>query len=181
MYVKTVISWPLPTAPSPMRAATLFLAFLVILAARVFSAEPAGFPYLLPDRKPDRPLSTAMQRLYDDYLAPTPEVNELYSTFKFTPLEGLDYHGGDGTLSRRDPSKVIHFGGKYYVWYTHRQTPSPPRGAALGTDTIPSTDWDLAEIWYATSDDGFKWQEQADRSDASVPFVFELKPGSMKR
>ena len=63
-----------------------------------------------------------MERLYNDYLAPTPEANELYSTFKFTPLEGLDYHNGDGTISRRDPSKVIRVNGKYYVWYTHRQT-----------------------------------------------------------
>ena len=27
--------------------------------------------------------------------------------------------------------------GKYYVWYTHRQTPTPPRGAA--TSSRPST------------------------------------------
>ena len=27
-------------------------------------------------------------------------------------------------------------------------------------DTIPSTDWDLSEIWYATSEDGFTWEEQ---------------------
>ena len=44
------------------------------------------------------------------------------------------------------PAKIIRVNGKYYVWYTHRQTPTPPRGTALGTDTIPSTDWDLAEI-----------------------------------
>ena len=25
---------------------------------------------------------------------------------------------------------------------------------------MPSTDWDLAEIWYATSKDGFRWEEQ---------------------
>jgi len=123
------------------------------------SAAPSAFPYNLPDKKPDLPLSVAMERLYEDYLAPTPEANELYSTFKFTPLEGFDYHNGDGTISRRDPSKVIRVKGKYYVWYTHRQTATPPRGAALGTDTVPSTDWDLAEIWYATSEDGFQWQE----------------------
>jgi len=122
--------------------------------------EPRGFPYNLPDRKPDRPLSTAMKRLYSNYLAPTPEANELYSTFKFTPLEGFDYHGGDGTVSRRDPSKIIRVDGKYYVWYTHRGTSTPPRGAAFGTDTVPSADWDLAEIRYATSPDGFRWQEQ---------------------
>ena len=141
------------------RIQCLCVVILYLIGSRAI-AQPPGFPYLLPDTRPDRPLSVAMQRLYDDYLAPTPEANELYSTFKFTPLKGLDYHNGDGTITRRDPSKVIRAGGKYYVWYTHRQTPTPPRGAALGTDTIPSTDWDLAEIWYATSDDGFTWQEQ---------------------
>ena len=132
----------------------------LLATAAILAAEPAGFPFKLPETKPDRPLSLAMQRLYDAYPAPTPETNELYSTFKFTPLEGLDYRNGDGTICRRDPSKVIRVGGKYYVWYTHRDTPTPPRGAAGGTDTIPSADWDLAEIWYATSDDGFKWTEQ---------------------
>ncbi len=29
-----------------------------------------------------------------------------------------------------------------------------------GSETIPSRDWDLAEIWYATSTDGFVWEEQ---------------------
>ncbi|MDG1805822.1 family 43 glycosylhydrolase, partial [Flavicella sp.] len=28
------------------------------------------------------------------------------------------------------------------------------------TDKIPSSDWDLAEIWYAMSKDGFHWEEQ---------------------
>jgi hypothetical protein len=30
----------------------------------------------------------------------------------------------------------------------------------LSNDSIPSTDWDLADIWYATSEDGFFWEEQ---------------------
>jgi len=126
----------------------------------VGGGTPAIFPYGLPDKKPDMPLSAAMQRLYDYYGVTTPDKNELYSNFKYTRLEGLDYHGHDGTLSRRDPSKVIRVNGKYYVWYTRRNTPTPPRGPEYGTDTIPSTDWDLSEIWYATSEDGFAWTEQ---------------------
>ncbi|MBN2131256.1 MAG: hypothetical protein JW741_17280 [Sedimentisphaerales bacterium] len=72
----------------------------------------------------------------------------------------MDYHNGDGTIWRRDPTKVIKANGKYYVWYTRRHTETPPRGAQDATDVIPSTDWDLAEIWYATSKNGFLWQEQ---------------------
>ncbi len=119
-----------------------------------------AFPFHLPKEKPDQPLSLAMQRNYDQYLAPRPEDNELYSQFKYTELKGLDYSNGDGTISRRDPSKVIFHNGKYYVWYTYRHTSTPPQGAAKSNDTIPSSDWDLAEIWYATSEDGITWKEQ---------------------
>ncbi|WP_282122142.1 glycoside hydrolase family 117 protein [Algibacter mikhailovii] len=119
-----------------------------------------SFPFVLPDKKPDQPLSLAMQRNYDNYRAPKPEDNELYTQFKYTALKGLDYSNHDGTISRRDPSKVIFENGKYYVYYTHRQTATPPKGAKASTETIPSADWDLSEIWYATSIDGFTWEEQ---------------------
>ena len=115
---------------------------------------------MLPDEKPDRSLSAAMERNYDAYLAPRPENNELYSQFKYTELKGFDYNDHDGTISRRDPSKVIFANGRYYVWYTKRHTPTPPQGADKSTDTIPSADWDLSDIAYATSVDGFTWEEQ---------------------
>ena len=119
-----------------------------------------GFPFYLPKEKPNRPLSAAMQRSYDNYMAPRPEDNELYSQFKYTELKGFDYNNNDGTISRRDPSKIIFENGKYYVWYTYRNTPTPPQGADKCNDTIPSADWDLADIWYATSEDGVNWEEQ---------------------
>lgn len=124
-----------------------------------FGQEPTHFPYKLPKEKPDQPLSVAMHRNYDNYMAPRPEDNELYSQFKYTPIK-LDYSDHDGTVSRRDPTKVVFENGKYYVWYTHRKTATPPKGAKGVNDTIPSTDWDLSEIWYATSTDGFNWVEQ---------------------
>ena len=55
-------------------------------------------------------------------------TTELYTQFKYTELKGFDYHGGDGTVTRRDPSKVIYENGKYYVWYTYRNTPVKPIG-----------------------------------------------------
>lgn len=122
-----------------------------------------AYPWDIPQTKPDRPLSLAMERLYDNYLTPRPEDNELFSSFKYTRLEGFDYNGVDGTISRRDASKIIKENGRFYVWYTRRQTIAPPVGfsrAAEATDEIPSTDWDLSEIWYATSEDGFTWEEQ---------------------
>jgi hypothetical protein len=105
-------------------------------------------------------LSSALNRLCDAYMAPKPQDNELFSQFKYTDVKGFNYNNHDGTISRRDPSKVIKHNGKYYVWYTYRNTPTPPRGAKESTDVIPSSDWDLAEIWYATSTDGFNWDEQ---------------------
>lgn len=132
-----------------------------LLALSLSGATQNYFPYGgVPKTKPDIELSTAMKRVYDNYPATQPELNELFSNFKYTRLKGFDYHDDDGTVSRRDPSKVIRENGKYYIWYTHRKTATPPRGAAASTDTIPSADWDLAEIWYATSDDGFTWEEK---------------------
>lgn len=122
-----------------------------------------AFPYNMPEERPNRPLSAALERNYDAYLGARQETNELYSQFKFTKLEGFSYNDGDGTISRRDPSKIIHVNGKYYVWYTHRESPVAPLGiprANESTDIIPSADWDLADIFYATSTDGFTWEEQ---------------------
>jgi hypothetical protein len=133
---------------------------LTLLLPTFANGQDSFFPYKMPKEKPATPLSAAMERVYDAYEAPTYWWNELFSKFRYTPIEGLDYNGGDGTISRRDPSKVIKAGGKYYVWYTRRATNTPPRGASGGTDVIPSTDWDLAEIWYATSTNGFVWKEQ---------------------
>ncbi len=136
------------------------LLVLVFLVFNGLSWAQDGFPFTLPKEKPNRKMSTAMERNYDAYPAPRPEDNELFSLFKYTKLEGFDYHNKDGTVSRRDPSKIIYVDGKYYVWYTYRNTATPPMGAKKSNDTIPSSDWDLAEIWYATSKDGFTWDEQ---------------------
>lgn len=151
------------------------LIIALVLLSQTASAEEAstGFPFVLPKEKPDRPLSAAMERNYTAYSAPRPEHNELYSLFKYTKLKGFDYNGHDGTISRRDPSKVIFANGKYYVWYTHRHTPTSPKGAKNSTETIPSSDWDLADIWYATSTDGFTWEEQG----VAVPRPPKPQPG----
>jgi hypothetical protein len=138
----------------------IFTIFLILAITISQAQNQSAFPYKLPKAKPDRPLSAAMERNYDAYLAPRPEDNELYSQFKYTELKGFDYNNHNGTISRRDPSKIIFANGKYYVWYTYRETPTPPVGADNCNDTLPSRDWDLAEIWYATSKDGFTWEEQ---------------------
>ncbi|MUH34707.1 glycoside hydrolase [Zobellia amurskyensis] len=147
---------------------TLFLLLFVLSVCQAQSKKQVvestenqeGFPFVLPKEKPNRKMSAAMERIYTDYEAPQPQHNELFSQFKYTELKGFDYNGHDGTITRRDPSKTLLHNGKYYVWYTYRNTSTPPRGADMSNDTIPSSDWDLSEIWYATSTDGFTWEEQ---------------------
>ncbi|BED89339.1 glycosyhydrolase [Pseudoalteromonas sp. MM1] len=124
------------------------------------SSKQQSYPWDIPTKKPARELSVAMSRLYDSYLTPRPEDNPLFTSFKYTELSGFDYHNDDGTLSRRDPSKIIKVDGLYYVWYTKRCTQFPPKGAKHCNELIPSTDWDLSEIGYATSINGFDWIEQ---------------------
>jgi hypothetical protein len=95
----------------------------------------------MPERKPDIPLSAAMERMFD-YMAAGVQDNELFSQFKYTRVGGFDYRGGDGTVTRRDPSRPILAGGRYYIWYTKRHTVVPPVGAGRAqeaTDKIPST------------------------------------------
>jgi hypothetical protein len=149
------------------------IALAALLIPSVAREKQAAFPQVLPDEKPDRPLSAAMERNYTAYPAPRPEKNELFSQFKYTELKGLDYNNHDGTITRRDPSKVIFANGRYYVWYTYRNTPTPPKGPDNCTDTIPARDWDLCEIWYATSEDGFTWKEQG----VAIPRAEKPNPG----
>lgn len=117
-----------------------------------------ALPAIIPLEKPkDRPLSAATNRLYDKWGPHEDRANELYSNFKYTPLPNL---GNSKNASRRDPSKIIKVNGTYYVYYTCRKTESEPVGVENATDDIPAYDWDLADIWYATSKDGFTWEEQ---------------------
>lgn len=131
--------------------------------APVSEETQGAFPYTVTEETPKRAnLSSSIKRAFENYLSYRPEENPLFTTFKYTRLKGFDYPD-DGTVSRRDPSKVIKVGDKYYIWYTKRHTKFAPIGAhraAEATDEIPSTDWDLSEIWYATSEDGFTWKEE---------------------
>ena len=82
--------------------------------------------------------------------------NEFFTMFRYKPVKGLGYEPGVG---RRDPSNIIHHDGRYYVWYT-RIEGGRPVGVKRATGTQRAFRWDLAEIWYATSPNGFNWTEQ---------------------
>ena len=126
--------------------------------------EKAAFPGRLPLEKPtDRPLSAAMERLYDMWTPKQDPGNPFYTVFKYSPVSGIGKDDSALSVSRRDPSKVLKINGVYYVWYTRRRTERAPVGRFnidQGDDETPIVDWDLADICYATSKDGFNWVEQ---------------------
>jgi len=103
------------------------------------------------------PMSAAMRRLYEYWPEPDERNNEFFSNFKYTHLTGL---GKSPDASRRDPSKVLKVDGLYYVWYTRRAPSVAPVGMDQCSASLPAVDWDLADIYYATSEDGFDWREQ---------------------
>ena len=69
--------------------------------------------------------------------------NELYTRFRYKPIQGLGYEEG---VHRRDPSSIIKVDDIYYIWYTR----------CLDR----KSSWLHADLWYATSKDGVFWKEQ---------------------
>jgi hypothetical protein len=117
-----------------------------------------NFPAKFPLKKPtDLELSPAIERLYDYWGCKSEQDNEFYSLFKYSRPEGFP---DDGFISRRDPSKIIKVGDLYYVYYTCRNTGNNVVAAGQDDESTPSTDWDLADIYVATSKDGFTWEER---------------------
>ena len=98
------------------------------------------------------PQSAAMQR----FERPDKD-NPWFAKFKYSRAPGLGYEKG---VVRRDPSSIIEVDGIYHTWYTRARQPAKPVGHERATDTLPAHPWDLADVWYATSRDGYEWQEQ---------------------
>ena len=107
--------------------------------------------------RPAGPVSAAMERVYDNYGVYKDQGSEFFSAFKYSRIGGL---GAEAGVTRRDPSKVIKVGGTYYVWYTRRQTKQRWLGVESASERRPAWDWDMADIWYAASQDGFNWEER---------------------
>ena len=106
---------------------------------------------------PSGELSAASKRVYDIYGVYKDQRSEFFSAFRYSRITGV---GKEQGVTRRDPSKVIKVGDIYYVWYTRRQTDLSWQGIEQATEQRPAWDWDMADIWYATSQDGFQWEEQ---------------------
>ena len=128
---------------------------LIIVINLLFLNSYADFPAKIPMEKPTQKVSPAVERLYDEWNPHEDRENELYSNFKYSQINGFER---SKTISRRDPSKIILIDGVYHVWYTCRKTAGVPAGKNA-TENIPSFDWDLCDIWHATSSDGWHWIE----------------------
>lgn len=81
---------------------------------------------------------------------------EYYCCFKYdSPCSGL---GRQENVNRRDPSAVIKVNGIYYTYYTYNEGPHVGFGSGdLDAKVWP---WDRSDIYYATSADGYHWEEQ---------------------
>lgn len=114
---------------------------------------------LMKEMPTDIELSAATKRLYEYWPILDDRYNGLHTNFKYSRIKGI---GKEEGTSRRDPSKVIKVDGLYYVYYTRRKTEACTVGINVEntSDTIPTFDWDLCDIYYATSVDGFNWEEQ---------------------
>jgi hypothetical protein len=81
---------------------------------------------------------------------------EWFCQFREYDLKG-DFRYEEGVI-RRDPSAVLLIGDTYYVWYT-RGT-GETAGFGSGDPSAKVFPWDLTDVWYATSKDGWTWEER---------------------
>jgi hypothetical protein len=96
-------------------------------------------------------LSAASRRALNYTLGP-----KWFCEFQEHELGG-DFAYSEGTI-RRDPSAVLLIDGAYYVWYTKGQGETV--GFGSGDPAAKVFPWDLTEVWYATSRDGWNWVER---------------------
>jgi hypothetical protein len=98
-------------------------------------------------------LSAASKRAIERHYEQGPEW---FCNFRKQDLRG-DFRYEEGVI-RRDPTAVILVGDTYYVWYTKGE--GKAYGFGTGDPSKKVFPWDLTEVWYATSKDGWDWKEQ---------------------
>lgn len=90
--------------------------------------------------------------------------NEWFAEFEVHDLRGdLAYEEG---VTRRDPSALLLEDGLYYVWYT--KGVGPTQGFEGDMENEKVFPWDRCDIWYATSEDGWTWDEQGPAVERGV-------------
>ena len=98
-------------------------------------------------------LSAASKRALERNYA---QSSEWFLNFKTHDLKGdLAYEEG---VTRRDPSDIINVDGLYYVYYT--KSTGITSGFGTGDAEKKVFPWDKSDIWFATSNDGWTWEEK---------------------
>ena len=100
----------------------------------------------------DKKLSAASKRALAYTKGP-----EWYCEFRTKPLTGDLGRCEEGVI-RRDPSAVLEVAGLYHVWYT--KSLGLCAGFGAGQPAAKVFPWDQADVWYATSEDGWHWEEK---------------------
>jgi len=98
-------------------------------------------------------LSAASKRALERNYAQGPEW---YMEFEVHDLKG-DFAYEEG-VTRRDPSDIITVDDTYYVYYS--KATGETYGFGTGDPEKKVFPWDKTEVWYATSKDGWTWNEQ---------------------
>ena len=101
----------------------------------------------------DRPLSEASKRALERGYDKGPEW---YVQFRMHDLKG-DFAYEEG-VTRRDPSAIITVNDTLFVYYT--KSVGTTAGFGTGDPEAKVFPWDLSEVWYATSTDGWEWEER---------------------
>ncbi len=78
---------------------------------------------------------------------------------EFTETNLIGDFAANSRYTRRDPSAVIQYNGLYYVWYTYKIS---ERSTYFNTNNVNDNvfPWDHADLYYATSPDGYQWTER---------------------
>lgn len=74
-------------------------------------------------------------------------------------------------INRRDPSAVIEVEGVYYTYYTYNE--GPHAGFGSGDPEAKVWPWDRSDIYYASSTDGYTWEEQGIAVGRGKPGAFD--------
>ena len=98
-------------------------------------------------------LSTASKRALERNYAQGPEW---FLEYELHDLKG-DFAYQEG-VTRRDPSDVIMVDDTYYVYYS--KATGETHGFGTGDPEKKVFPWDKTEVWFATSKDGWTWDEQ---------------------
>lgn len=120
----------------------IFYAILVVNLTSCQNQEPKTYE------------SASYKRFRENHIS-YEKYNEFNTQFKFQKIEGFE----DGA-ERYYPSSIIKADDQYYMWYSKPQFNSEVVGPIDANDTLRAFHWDLCDIWYATSTDGLKWEEQ---------------------